>query len=195
MFTRHSPQNSQTVIGVAGSRQARTGTMRRALRSLALLVAFHAMAIGAGTSAQARDTALDAYEAGTIVVKTAERKLYLVLGHGQVLAYPVAVGKSGKTWTGVKYIDGKYLKPAWSPPLEIKLDKPGIPDVIPAGAPENPMGAAAMTLNDSEYAIHGTNNPDSIGRFASYGCIRMHNRDIIDLFSRVDVGTRVVVLR
>jgi lipoprotein-anchoring transpeptidase ErfK/SrfK len=172
-----------------------TSVIRNAIRSLALVSALHAMAIGAATHAQARDTSLDSYQPGTIVVKTAERKLYLVLGNGQVISYPVAVGKSGKTWTGVKYIDGKYLKPAWSPPLEIKLDKPGIPDVIPAGAPENPMGAAAMTLSDGEYAIHGTNNPASIGTYASYGCIRMYNKDVLDLFSRVDVGTRVVVLK
>lgn len=185
------------MTNLSSSEQARAGGIGRAFRSLALVVALHATAIGAGaaTAAQARETALDAYEPGTIVIKTGERKLYLVLGHGHVLTYPVAVGKSGKTWTGVKYIDGKFLKPAWSPPLEIKLDKPGIADVIPAGAPENPMGAAAMTLNDSEYAIHGTNAPDSIGRFASYGCIRMHNHDILDLYSRVDVGTPVVVLK
>jgi len=177
----------------AGSQQSRP--TRRALLAIATAAAFHAVAVGGSTQAQARETALDAYQPVTIVVKTGERKLYLVLGNGQTISYPVAVGKSGKTWTGVKYIDGKYLRPAWSPPLEIRLDKPGIPDVIPAGAPENPMGAAAMTLNDSELAIHGTNNPASIGTFASYGCIRMHNRDILDLFSRVDVGTRVVVLK
>jgi len=173
----------------------RQSVIRNAIRALAFLGAMHAMAIAAGTQAQARDTSLDVYQPGTIVVKTGERKLYLVLGNGQTISYPIAVGKSGKTWTGVKYIDGKYLKPAWSPPLEIKLDKPGIPDVIPAGSPENPMGAAAMTLNDSEYAIHGTNNPGSIGTPASYGCIRMYNRDILDLYSRVDVGTMVVVLK
>jgi lipoprotein-anchoring transpeptidase ErfK/SrfK len=94
----------------------------------------------------------------------------------------------------VRFIEGKFLRPAWSPPAEIRADRPNLPDVIPGGSPENPMGAAAMLLGD-EYAIHGTNNPGSIGTFASYGCIRMHNRDILDLFSRVDVGTRVVVLK
>jgi len=107
----------------------------------------------------------------------------------------VAVGKAGKTWTGVAHIQGKFLKPAWSPPEEIRRDKPNLPDVIPGGTPENPMGVAAMTLNPGEYAIHGTNAPNSIGHFASYGCIRMHNSDIMDLYQRVDVGTPVVVLR
>jgi lipoprotein-anchoring transpeptidase ErfK/SrfK len=77
----------------------------------------------------------------------------------------------------------------------VKADNPALPDVIPGGAPNNPMVAAAMTLSGGEYAIHGTNKPESIGKFASYGCIRMLNRDITDLFERVDVGTQVVVLR
>lgn len=135
------------------------------------------------------------YPAGTIVVRTGERKLYLVLDGGQTVSYPVAVGKAGKTWTGLTYVDRKLLSPAWSPPEEIKLDNPNIPEVIPAGAPDNPMGVAAMTLHGTEYAIHGTNNDQSIGRFASYGCIRMHNSDILDLYSRVNVGTPVVVLK
>jgi lipoprotein-anchoring transpeptidase ErfK/SrfK len=178
------------------SRSQRTGLPRRSFLALGLMVAVQgASLIATGTSLQAREASFDAYDAGTIVVKTSERKLYLVLGHGQVLSYPIAVGKPGKTWTGVTYIAGKQLKPAWSPPLEIRMDKPGMPQVIPAGAPDNPMGAAAMLLAYDEYAIHGTNNPNSIGTFASYGCFRMHNRDILDLYSRVDVGTPVVVLK
>ena len=106
----------------------------------------------------------------------------------------MAVGRPGKTWTGVARVEGKFLSPAWSPPAEIRRDKPNMPKVIPGGAPENPMGAAALTLSGGgEYAIHGTNAPNSIGRPASYGCIRMHNQDILDLYQRVNVGTRVVV--
>ncbi|MGA9561873.1 MAG: L,D-transpeptidase, partial [Pseudolabrys sp.] len=78
---------------------------------------------------------------------------------------------------------------------EIRHDKPSIPDLIPGGSPRNPMGAAALTLSEGEYAIHGTNNPGSIGGFVSYGCIRMYNQDIMDLYGRVSLGTRVVVLR
>ena len=135
------------------------------------------------------------YSAGTVVVKTGERRLYLVLGNGQALRYPVGVGRAGKTWAGTTQISGKYIKPAWSPPAEIRRDKPSLPNVIPGGSPRNPMGAAAMTLQGGEYAIHGTNVPNSIGGFVSYGCIRMYNQDILDLYGRVGVGTTVVVTR
>ncbi|MBB4019144.1 lipoprotein-anchoring transpeptidase ErfK/SrfK [Chelatococcus caeni] len=134
------------------------------------------------------------YAPGTVVVRTKERRLYFVAGEGVALRYPVAVGKPGKQWRGIARIDGKYVRPAWSPPAEVKRDNPHLPDVIPGGVPQNPMGERALTLTGDEYAIHGTNRPDSIGRFASYGCIRMHNADIIDLFERVAVGTPVVVL-
>jgi lipoprotein-anchoring transpeptidase ErfK/SrfK len=135
------------------------------------------------------------YAAGTIVVKTNERRLYLVVDAQHALRYPVGVGKAGKQWAGTSHIDGKYVQPAWSPPAEVKRDKPFLPDVIPGGTPQNPMGAAAMTLAGTEYAIHGTNMPGSIGGFVSYGCIRMYNQDISDLFGRVSVGTTVVVTR
>jgi len=135
------------------------------------------------------------YSAGTIVVRTTERRLYLVLGNGHAIRYPVGVGRAGKQWAGVSRIDGKYLNPAWAPPPEIKHDKPSLPNVIPGGSPHNPMGVAAMTLAGGEYAIHGTNQPSSIGGYVSYGCIRMYNQDISDLYQRVSVGTAVVVTR
>ena len=135
------------------------------------------------------------YSPGTIVVKTNERRLYLILDDGHAVRYPVGVGKSGKQWAGTTRIDGKYRNPAWSPPAEVKRDKPQLPDVIPGGSPRNPMGVAAMTLAGGEYAIHGTNVPGSVGGFVSYGCIRMLNDDITDLYSRVSVGTTVVVTR
>jgi len=87
------------------------------------------------------------------------------------------------------------VRPAWSPPREVKRDKPSLPDVIEGGSPRNPMGAAAMTLAGGEYAIHGTNVPSSIGGFVSYGCIRMFNQDVVDLYGRVSVGTTVMVVR
>jgi lipoprotein-anchoring transpeptidase ErfK/SrfK len=153
--------------------------------------------IGAALPARAREVvAFDAaMPPGTVVIRTAERKLYLVLGGGAALRYPVAVGKPGKQWSGTATIDGKYVRPAWSPPDEVKRDNPRLPDVIPGGSPRNPMGAAALTLDRGEYAIHGTNQPGSIGRTASYGCIRMHNEDVVDLYGRVAVGTPVVVTR
>lgn len=134
-------------------------------------------------------------EPGTIVIRTGERRLYFALGGGQAIRYPVAVGRPGKQWFGWARVNGKYVEPAWSPPDEVKRDKPSLPDVIPGGSPRNPMGARALTLDRDEYAIHGTNNPNSIGKYASYGCIRMHNQDIVDLFSRVTVGTPVMVVQ
>jgi len=162
-----------------------------------------ATSIGAGllatNAAQARPELVAVHGAeyipGTIVVKTNERHLYLILDDGHAMRYPVGVGKSGKQWAGVTRIDGKYRNPAWSPPADVKHDKPSIPDVIPGGSPHNPMGVAAMTLAGGEYAIHGTNVPNSVGGFVSYGCIRMLNPDITDLYSRVSVGTKVVVTR
>lgn len=155
------------------------------------------IAMTAATPAAAREIVPfhGEFSAGTIVVKTHERRLYLVLGDGRALRYPVGVGKAGKTWAGATHIDGKYIKPAWSPPAEVKRDKPSLPDVIPGGSPRNPMGAAAMTLAGGQYAIHGTNVPGSVGGFVSYGCIRMYNADIVDLYGRVRVGTQVVVTR
>jgi lipoprotein-anchoring transpeptidase ErfK/SrfK len=128
--------------------------------------------------------------AGTIVIRTVERRLYYVTGKGRALRYTVGVGRSGKQWFGTTRIASKHIRPAWSPPAEILRGRASY--VIPSGSPRNPMGAAAMVLSDNELAIHGTNNPGSIGGFVSWGCIRMHNRDIMDLYSRVGVGTRVV---
>jgi lipoprotein-anchoring transpeptidase ErfK/SrfK len=133
--------------------------------------------------------------AGTVVVRQHERRLYYVLGDGRAIRYPVGVGKAGKQWAGTTRIDGKYVKPDWAPPKEVKRDKPSIPDLIKGGSPRNPMGAAALTLAGGEYAIHGTNVPGSVGGFVSYGCIRMYNQDVVDLYDRVSVGTTVVVTR
>lgn len=128
---------------------------------------------------------------GTVVVLTAERKLYLVTGNGQALMYTVGVGRSGQQWFGTTRVASKHIKPAWKPPASIRGSRS--PDFyIESGSPRNPMGAAALVLVDNELAIHGTNNPGSIGGFVSAGCIRMHNRDIMDLYGRVHVGTRVV---
>jgi lipoprotein-anchoring transpeptidase ErfK/SrfK len=158
--------------------------------------------IGAGvflsSAAEARPELVSVhnqYSPGTILVKTSERHLYLILDDDHAMRYPVGVGKSGKQWAGTTKIDGKYRNPAWSPPDEVKRDKPQLPDVIPGGSPHNPMGVAAMTLAGGQYAIHGTNVPGSVGGFVSYGCIRMLNGDITDLYQRVEVGTTVVVTR
>jgi len=135
------------------------------------------------------------YSAGTIVVMTRQRRLYYVTGQDTAIQYPVGVGRLGMGWSGTAYIDGKFIKPAWSPPDMIRRENPRIPTVIPSGSSANPMGAAAMTLSGGgQYAIHGTNNPGSIGGFVSHGCIRMYNSDILDLYERASLGTKVVVL-
>ncbi len=136
----------------------------------------------------------DNYPAGTIVVHTGQRRLYLMISNGQALRYPIGVGRYGMQWSGSVAIDGKYVEPAWAPPASIKRENPRLPDLIPGGSPHNPMGVAAMTLSGGgQYAIHGTNQPGLIGGFVSHGCIRMYNADITDLFGRVSVGTPVVV--
>src|SRR6266851_9548376 len=135
--------------------------------SLRIAVAL-AATLGAGmlitTQAEARPDVVEFrgdYSPGTIVVKTNERRLYLVVDQDHAVAYPVGVGRAGKQWAGTTRIDGKYRNPAWSPPREVKRDKPSLPDVIAGGASNNPMGAAAMTLSGGEYAIHGSNVPSS----------------------------------
>jgi lipoprotein-anchoring transpeptidase ErfK/SrfK len=158
-----------------------------ALLSLAML---------APSASKAREIVpLSGYSAGTIILKTSQRRLYYVIGEGKAIRYPVGVGRAGMAWSGTAYIEGKYIRPAWSPPDMIKRENPRIPNVIPSGSSANPMGAAAMTLSGGgEYAIHGTNSPGSIGGFVSHGCIRMYNSDIMDLYDRVSLGTKVVVL-
>jgi lipoprotein-anchoring transpeptidase ErfK/SrfK len=133
--------------------------------------------------------------AGTIVIKTSQRRLYYVLGGGKAIRYPVGVGRAGMQWQGSAFITSTRLKPAWSPPKEMIRENPRIPRVIPSGARNNPMGAAALTLSNGEYAIHGTNAPGTIGGFVSHGCIRMYNADIMDLYERVHIGTPVTVTR
>lgn len=136
------------------------------------------------------------YPAGTIVISQRERRLYLTLGDGRAIRYRVAVGKAGKAWSGWARVDGKHVNPAWSPPQMVKRDNPQLPDIIPGGSPSNPMGPRALTLDRSEIAIHGTTESmrRSIGSAASYGCIRMYNEDIVDLFDRVQVGAAVLAI-
>ncbi len=170
--------------------------MSRSLAACSAAFCLVAIAAAPGPAQASGDVVgFSGYAAGTIVVKTNERRLYLVVDAQPAIRYPVGVGKAGKQWEGTSRIDGKYLRPDWSPPAEVKRDKPSLPSVIPGGTPQNPMGVAAMTLAGTEYAIHGTNMPGSIGGFVSYGCIRMYNQDITDLFGRVSVGTAVVVTR
>jgi lipoprotein-anchoring transpeptidase ErfK/SrfK len=137
---------------------------------------------------------LDTREApGTIIIDTGNTYLYLVLGGGRAKRYGVGVGRQGFTWAGVQTISRKAEWPDWYPPSEMIARQPYLPRFV-AGGPGNPLGARAMYLGSSEYRIHGTNDPTTIGKFVSSGCIRLTNEDVSDLFSRVNVGTRVVVL-
>jgi lipoprotein-anchoring transpeptidase ErfK/SrfK len=138
--------------------------------------------------------AFDTREApGTVIIDTGHTALYYVLGQGRAIRYGVSVGRDGFTWSGVQTISRKAEWPDWHPPAEMIARQPYLPRFV-AGGPGNPLGARAMYLGSSQYRIHGTNDPSTIGKFVSSGCIRLTNEDVADLFSRVDVGTRVVVL-
>jgi lipoprotein-anchoring transpeptidase ErfK/SrfK len=131
--------------------------------------------------------------AGTIVIDTPNKFLYLVEGGGRALRYGIGVGRPGFTWSGVKSISAKREWPDWTPPPEMLVRRPDLPRHM-EGGPENPLGARAMYLGSSLYRIHGSNEPWTIGTNVSSGCIRMRNEDVIDLYGRVNVGTRVIVL-
>lgn len=130
---------------------------------------------------------------GTIVIDTGNTALYYVLGQGRAIRYGVGVGREGFTWSGVQTVSRKAEWPDWHPPAEMIARQPYLPRFM-AGGPGNPLGARAMYLGSSVYRIHGTNDPSTIGKFVSSGCIRLTNEDVTDLFSRVNVGTKVVVL-
>lgn len=152
-----------------------------------------AQAVGARELVSFPDTRI---QPGTIVVRTGERRLYYVTRPGEAIRYRVAVGKAGKQWLGLKRVEEMQVEPAWSPPRSVKRDNPHLPDLIAGGARNNPMGSRALGLGPGgQYAIHGTNVPSSIGAAASYGCFRMLNDDINDLYARVRLGTPVLVMR
>jgi lipoprotein-anchoring transpeptidase ErfK/SrfK len=130
---------------------------------------------------------------GTIVVDTPNKFLFLVQGDGKALRYGIGVGRPGFTWSGVKQISAKKEWPAWTPPPEMLVRRPDLPRHM-EGGPQNPLGARAMYLGSSLYRIHGSNEPWTIGTNVSSGCIRMRNEDVIDLYGRVNVGARVIVI-
>jgi lipoprotein-anchoring transpeptidase ErfK/SrfK len=130
---------------------------------------------------------------GTIVIDTPNRFLYLVQGGGRALRYGIGVGKPGFSWAGVKTVSNKREWPDWTPPAEMLKRRPDLPRHM-EGGPDNPLGARAMYLGSSLYRIHGSNEPWTIGTAVSSGCIRMRNEDVTDLYERVRVGTRVIVM-
>ena len=130
---------------------------------------------------------------GTVIIDTAHTALYYVLGNNRALRYGVGVGREGFTWSGVQTVSRKAEWPDWYPPAEMVARQPYLPRFM-AGGPGNPLGARAMYLGSSQYRIHGTNDPSTIGKFVSSGCIRLTNEDVEDLFNRVQVGAKVIVL-
>jgi lipoprotein-anchoring transpeptidase ErfK/SrfK len=134
------------------------------------------------------------YAPGTVVISTSERRLYLVMGGNRALKYGIGVGRAGFEWSGTQTISRKQEWPDWVPPAEMLQRRPDLPRYM-AGGPENPLGARAMYLGGTLYRIHGSNEPETIGHAVSSGCIRMLNEDVVDLYERVKVGTKVVVLR
>jgi lipoprotein-anchoring transpeptidase ErfK/SrfK len=131
---------------------------------------------------------------GTIVINTGERRLYLVLGNGQALRYGIGVGRVGFTWAGVTRVSAKREWPSWTPPVQMLRRRPDLPRFM-KGGPDNPLGARAMYLGSSLFRIHGSNEPETIGQAVSSGCFRLTNEDVIDLYGRVQVGAKVIVLR
>ena len=130
---------------------------------------------------------------GTLIIDTANTYLYFVLGGGQAIRYGIGVGRDGFTWSGTQSITKKAEWPNWTPPAEMIARQPYLPRFM-AGGPGNPLGARAMYLGGTVYRIHGTNAPGTIGTHVSSGCIRLTNQDVADLYSRVNVGTKVIVL-
>ena len=134
------------------------------------------------------------YAPGTVVISTKERRLYYVLPGGEAIQYGVGVGREGFTWSGTKTVTMKREWPDWTPPAQMLKRRPDLPRHMPGGL-DNPLGARAIYLGSSMYRIHGSNEPDTIGAAVSSGCIRMTNQDVTDLFQRVKLGTKVVVLQ
>lgn len=131
--------------------------------------------------------------AGTLVIDTPNKYLYLVQGNGRAIRYGIGVGRPGFEWAGVKSVSMKREWPDWRPPAEMLKRRPDLPRHM-AGGPENPLGARALYLGSSLYRIHGTNEPETIGRAVSSGCIRMRNQDVVDLYEKVRVGAKVIVI-
>jgi lipoprotein-anchoring transpeptidase ErfK/SrfK len=147
---------------------------------------------GSGPIQRERVSAPIALAPGSIYISTSERRLYLMLGNGEALRYGIGVGRDGFRWTGTHRITAKKEWPSWTPPSQMRARRPDLPRFM-AGGIENPLGARAMYLGSTLYRIHGSNEPETIGHAVSSGCFRMTNEDVTDLYSRVSVGTVVVV--
>ena len=171
------------------------------MRFLQLLLASVSLVVGMTVGLRggaARDIVVfsSSVAPGTIVINARQRKLFLVVRQGVAIRYPIAAPKRGKEWFGDATVNAKYINPDWVPPPDVRRDHPELPIFIRGGSPHNPMGARALTLDRFQVAIHGTTKRmrASIGSAASYGCIRMLNEDVRDLYDRVSVGTPVIMI-
>ncbi len=133
------------------------------------------------------------YQPGQIIVSFGDRKLYWVYARGEAISYPIAVPRAQSRWQGVTRVSDKRVNPTWTPTAEMRRENPRLPISMPGGHPQNPLGVRALYLGSSMYRIHGTDAPWTIGDAVSKGCIRMYNEDVLDLYPRVPVGTRVTV--
>ncbi len=174
-------------------RRVRSAVLAFCAAAAVLATAPSTDAFAAPARPKVRQTAFDAgFEPGSIVIRTAERKLYLVVAPGVALRYDVAVGRPEEQWFGQSWVSKKRLDPTWVPTADMRAANPSLPVSVGPG-PKNPLGVRAMNLGWGTYRIHGTNSPRSIGSAASAGCFRMRNVDVSDLFERVHVGAQVFV--
>ena len=133
------------------------------------------------------------YAPRQIIISFSDRRLYYITRRGQAISYPIAAPRPQSRWSGTSYISMKRVNPPWTPTPSMRRENPRLPAYMPGGHPRNPLGVRALYLGSTAYRIHGTDAPQTIGRAVSKGCIRMYNRDVVDLYNRVPIGTRVLV--
>ena len=200
----HKASFLKTLIALAAMGFAAVGLGATAARAEETAAEFFSASFnnGGGFTGRAQQSSIprkvvqftQSYAPGTIVVSTKERRLYYVMADGKAVQYGVGVGRPGFQWGGVKSVTRKAEWPGWTPPPQMLKRRPDLPRHM-KGGPDNPLGARALYLGSSLYRIHGSNEPETIGEAVSSGCIRMTNEDVTDLYQRVRVGSRVVVLR
>jgi lipoprotein-anchoring transpeptidase ErfK/SrfK len=198
--------NPGASLGIAARREAdvKLGSLARfaVVAGMAIVTAGCAASdrkwnfFGGAMSPVPRDTVsyMGREKPGTIVINTSERRLYLVLGNEQALRYGIGVGRVGFTWAGVTQVSDKKEWPDWTPPPQMLRREPDLPRFMKGGL-DNPLGARAMYLGSTLFRIHGSNEPETIGQAVSSGCFRLTNEDVIDLYNRVSVGAKVIVMR
>jgi lipoprotein-anchoring transpeptidase ErfK/SrfK len=132
------------------------------------------------------------YGRGTIIISFSDRRLYKVLGNGRAISYPIGVPTGKARWQGTLHVSQKRVNPGWTPTPDMRRENPSLPAYVPGGHPRNPLGVRALYLGSTLYRIHGTDAPWTVGQNVTHGCIRMYNNDVIDLYNRTSIGTRVI---